>query len=185
MLFFGKNPQNIKPAFTIKSASFFGNDISSNRYRNKPGDFKGTIPELFEQGMKFFTNNLRYIQKSESFNSKGELEISRIALEELLQNALVHRDYFKNAPIRLFILEDRIEIISPGALPNSLTVEDIKYGNPVIRNNQIVSFSTHVLPFSGLGSGIKRALAAQPDIELVNDTAGEQFIVKIPRAKYE
>ena len=181
LLFFGKNPQDIKPAFAIKAASFFGNDISSNNYRNKPDDIKGTIPDLFEQGMKFFTNNLRYIQKSESFNSKGELEISRIALEELLQNALVHRDYFKNAPIRLFILDDRIEIISPGALPNSLTVEDIKYGNPVIRNNQIVSFSTHVLPFSGLGSGIRRALTAQPDIEFINDAAGEQFIVKIPK----
>ena len=185
LLFFGKNPQDIKPAFSIKAASFFGNDISSNNYRNKPDDIKGTIPDLFEQGMKFFTNNLRYIQKSESFNSKGELEISKIALEELLQNALVHRDYFKNAPIRLFILDDRIEIISPGALPNSLTVEDIKYGNPVIRNNQIVSFSTHVLPFSGLGSGIRRALAAQPDIEFINDASGEQFSVKIPRVKLD
>jgi len=181
LLFFGKAPQSIKPAFTIKAASIFGNDISSNRYKNKPDDIKGTIPELYEQGMKFFINNLRYIQKSESFNSKGELEISKTALEELLQNALVHRDYFKNAPIRLFILDDRIEIISPGALPNSLTVEDIKYGNPVIRNNQIVAFSTRVLPFSGLGSGIRRAYAAQPDIELINDAAGEQFIVKIPR----
>jgi len=183
LLFFGKAPQDVKPAFSIKAASFFGSDISSNNYRNKPDDLKGTIPDLFGQGMKFFANNLRYIQKSESFNSKGELEISKIALEELLQNALVHRDYFKNAPIRLFILDDRIEITSPGALPNSLTVEHIKYGNPVIRNNQIVAFSARVLPFSGLGSGIRRALAAQPDIEFINDAAGEQFIVKIPRAK--
>ena len=183
LLFFGKEPQNIKPAFAVKSVSFYGNDISSSRYRNKPDDLKGTIPALFEQGMRFFTNNLRYIQKSESFNSKGELEISKTALEELLANALVHRDYFKNAPIRLFIFDDRVEIISPGALPNSLSVEDIKYGNPVIRNIQCVAFGMHVLPFSGLGSGIRRVLAAQPDVEFINDAAGEQFIVKIPRAK--
>ncbi len=107
--------------------------------------------------------------------------MSPIALEELIQNALVHRDYFKNAPIRLLIFDNRIEIISPGKLPNSLTVEDIKYGNPVIRNNQIVAFSIHVLPFSGLGSGIKRALNEEPNIELINDVDGEQFIVKIPR----
>jgi predicted HTH transcriptional regulator len=185
LLFFGKTPQNVKPALAVKAVSIFGSDISSSRYRNKPDDLKGTIPDLFEQGMKFFTNNLHYIQKNESFNSKGELEISKTALEELLQNALVHRDYFKNAPVRLFILDDRIEIISPGALPNSLTVEDIKYGNPVIRNNQIVSFGMHVLPFSGLGSGIRRALSAQPDVELINDATGEQFIVKIPRAKLD
>ena len=181
LLFFGKNPQIIKPAFVIKAVTFFGNEVSSTKYRNKPDDIKGTIPELFEQGMKYFKNNLRYVQKSESFNSKGEPEIALIALEELLQNALTHRDYFRNAPIRLFILDDRVEIINPGALPNSLTVDEIKYGNPVIRNNLIVAYSTQVLPYSGLGTGIKRALAIEPDIEFVNDTEGEQFIVKIPR----
>jgi hypothetical protein len=37
------------------------------------------------------------------------------------------------------------------------------------------------LPFSGLGSGVKRALAEQPNIELINDIEGEQFKVIIPR----
>lgn len=183
LLFFGKEPQSIKPAFTIKAVSYFGNDISGNQYRNKPKDFTGTIPELFKKGMDFLKSNLSFIQSGESFNSPGKLEVSSIALEELLQNALVHRDYFKNAPIRLFIFDDRIEIISPGKLPNNLTVEEIKFGNPVIRNNQIVSFSIHTLPFSGLGSGIKRALAEQPNIELINDIEGEQFRVIIPRSK--
>ncbi|NUM43014.1 MAG: ATP-dependent DNA helicase RecG, partial [Leptospiraceae bacterium] len=144
-------------------------------------DFTGTIPVLFEKGMDFLKSNLMFIQSGESFNSPGKLEVSSIALEELLQNALVHRDYFKNSPIRLQIFENRIEIISPGKLPNSLTVEEIKFGNPVIRNNQIVSFSIHTLPFSGLGSGIKRALSQQPNIELINDIEGEQFRVIIPR----
>lgn len=183
LLFFGKEPQSIKPDFTIKAVSYFGNDISGNQYRNKPKDFTGTIPELFKKGMDFLKSNLSFIQSGESFNSPGKLEVSSIALEELLQNALVHRDYFKNAPIRLFIFDDRIEIISPGKLPNNLTVEEIKFGNPVIRNNQIVSFSIHTLPFSGLGSGIKRALAEQPNIELINDIEGEQFRVIIPRSK--
>ena len=181
LLFFGKSPQSIKPAFTIKAVSFFGNSIEGNQYRSKPKDLKGTIPELLEKGMNFLMSNLHFIQTEKSFNSQGKLEISSIALEELLQNALVHRDYFKNAPIRLLIFDDRVEIISPGKLPNSLTVDEIKFGNPVIRNNQLVAFSTHTLPFSGLGSGIKRALDEEPEIELINDTAGEQFIVKIPR----
>jgi len=185
LLFFGKDPQNVKPAFTIKAVSYFGNDIAGNQYRSKPKDLKGTIPELFEQGMKFLMSNLAYLQSGESFNSQGKLEISRVALEEILQNALVHRDYFKNSPIRLLIYDNRIEIISPGKLPNSLTVEDIKFGNPVIRNNQIVAFSTHTLPFSGLGSGIMRAIEEEPNIELINDVSGEQFIVKIPRPEKE
>jgi ATP-dependent DNA helicase RecG len=181
LLFFGIDPQSIKPAFTIKAVSYFGNDVAGNKYRSKPKDLTGTIPDLYEKAMTFLSNNLHYIQTEESFNSPGKLEVSQIALEELLQNALVHRDYFKNSPIRLFIFDDRIEIISPGKLPNSLTVEDIKYGNPVIRNNQLVAFSTHTLPFSGLGSGIKRSLEAEPNIILINDTEGDQFIVKIPR----
>ncbi len=185
LLFFGKSPQSVKPAFTIKAVSFFGNSIEGNQYRSKPKDLTGTIPELFEKAMSFLTSNLDSLQNEESFNAQGKLEISQIALEELLQNALVHRDYFKNSPIRLLIFDNRIEIISPGKLPNSLTVEDIKYGNPVIRNNQLVAFSTHTLPFSGLGSGIKRALDQEPDIELINDTEGEQFIVKIPRPEKE
>jgi ATP-dependent DNA helicase RecG len=183
LLFFGKDPQAIKPAFTIKAVSYYGDDVAGNNYRNKPGDLKGTIPELYEKAMSFLLSNLHYLQTGESFNTPGKLEISRIALEELLQNALIHRDYFKNAPVRLFIFDHRVEIISPGKLPNSLTVEDIRFGNPVIRNNQLVAFSTHTLPFSGLGSGVKRALEAEPNIELINDVEGEQFIVKIPRPK--
>ncbi len=185
LLFFGKDPQNIKSAFTIKAVSYFGNDSAGNQYRSKPRDLTGTIPELFEKGLDFLNSNLNSIQSGTSFNSQGKLEISRIALEELLQNALVHRDYFKNSPIRLMVFDNRIEIISPGKLPNSLTVEDIKFGNPVIRNNQLVSFSTYTLPFSGLGSGVKRSIQEEPNIEFINDVEGEQFIVKIPRPMKE
>ncbi len=184
-LFFGKEPQRIKPAFTIKAVSFIGNDISGTQYRSKPADFRGTIPQLFEEAMSFLKANLQYLQDGQGFNSNGKLEISEIALIELVQNAMVHRDYFKNSPIRILIFDDRVEIISPGKLPNSLTVEDIKYGNPVIRNNQLVAFASRTMPFSGLGSGIRRAITEQPDIELINDTEGEQFIVKIPRPSKE
>ena len=181
LLYFGKSPQNIKPAFTVKVVSFFGNDLAGNQYRTKPEDLKGTIPMLFKQGMDFLKSSLRHVQRGRNFNSIGILEIAEGALVELLQNALIHRDYFKNAPVRLLIFDNRVEIISPGKLPNSLTVEDIRYGSPAIRNNQIAMFSAHALPYSGLGSGIKRALAEQPDIEFINDENGNQFIVKIPR----
>jgi predicted HTH transcriptional regulator len=185
LLFFGKEPQSIKPAFTIKTVSYFGNDLAGNSYRSKPKDLKGTIPELFKQGMDFLQSGLRHTQQGQNFNSVGILEMSEIALTELLQNALIHRDYFKNAPIKLLIFDDRVEIISPGKLPNSLTIKDIKFGNTVMRNNQIAMFAVHTLPYSGLGSGIKRALKEQPNIEFINDMEGEQFIVKIPRPKEE
>jgi Predicted transcriptional regulator containing an HTH domain and an uncharacterized domain shared with the mammalian protein Schlafen len=138
LLFFGIEPQNFKPVFTIKTVSYFGNDIAGNNFRNKPNDLTGTIPELYKQGMLFLTASLFHLQKEADFNSKGVLEVSKIALEEILQNALLHRDYFINAPIRILIFDNRIEIISPGTLPNTLTVEEAKFGNPITRNHQLV-----------------------------------------------
>ena len=181
LLFFGKEPQIFRPAFTIKAVMYIGNDIAGDNYKSKPEDLKGSIPELFKQGMMYIKSCIMYKQEEQGFNSKGIPEISIIALEEVLQNALIHRDYFKNSPIRLMIFDNRVEIISPGKLPNSLTVEEIKYGNPVIRNNQIVLFASHTLPYSGLGSGLRRAFANQSDLELENDVAGEQFIARFPR----
>ncbi|MFH1897886.1 MAG: RNA-binding domain-containing protein [Candidatus Desantisbacteria bacterium] len=180
LLFFGKEPQNYKPAFCIKAVSFWGNSIGGNEYRDSR-DIIGTIPDMFNEGIRFLEINLKHTQQDQNFNSIGILEISRIALEELLQNTLLHRDYFKNSPIRLMIFDNRVEIISPGKLPNSLTVEEIKYGNPVIRNNQLVAYAVHSLSYKGLGSGITRSLELQPNIEFINDVDGEQFIVKIPR----
>lgn len=179
-LFFGKNPQSIKPTLCIKCVAFYGNSIGGSDYRDSR-DVNGTIPVLYDEGMAFFKRNLLHTQQGQNFNSQGILEISEVALQELLENALIHRDYIKNAPIRLLIFDDRIEMISPGSLPNSLTVEEVRYGNPVVRNNLMVSYAIHALPYRGLGSGLKRAYEVQPNIELINDIYGEQFTVIIPR----
>ena len=173
LLFFGNEPQSLRPAYTIKAVMFAGNDIGVNNYRSKPEDLKGTIPELFKQGMMYVKSCIKYLQNGQGFNSHGIPEISTIALEEVMQNALVHRDYFKNAPVRLLVFDNRIEIINPGRLPYSLTVEEVKYGNSVIRNNQIALFASRTLPYSDLGSGLRRVFANQPDMELENDIEGE------------
>ncbi|MBN2532159.1 MAG: putative DNA binding domain-containing protein [Spirochaetales bacterium] len=180
LLLFGKNPQHYKPVFIIKAVSFFGNDITNTEYRDSE-DIAGNLAQQFKNGIAFIMRNIRKIQKDQHFNSIGVPEISRIALEELLQNALIHRDYFKNAPVRILIFDNRIEIISPGKLPNNLTVENIILGNTVIRNNIITSFASKLLPYRGLGTGIRRALKKEKDLQLHNDTDGDQFIVTIPR----
>jgi predicted HTH transcriptional regulator len=180
LLFFAKDPQLYRPAFCVKAVAFFGNDIGSTEYRDSR-DITGTVPELFREGMNFFNANLKHIQAGQNFNVPGKLEISDVALEELLQNALVHRDYSKNAPIRLMIFDNRIEIVSPGCLPNSLTVESIKLGNAVVRNNLLITYCAKLMNYRGFGSGIIRATNHQDGIEFINDIDGEQFIVKIPR----
>ena len=155
--------------------------MGGSHYRSKPADLQGTIPELFAKCMDWLRGNLKNVQDGQNFNSVGHLEINEEALVELVENALVHRDYFKNAPVRILLFDDRLEIISPGCLPNSLTVEEMKYGNVVVRNPLMVGFAVRTMPFSGLGTGIVRALEREPDMELCNDREGDQFKIVIPR----
>ena len=91
-----------------------------------------------------------------------------------------------SAPIRLFIFDNRIEIISPGHLPNNLTVEKIRVGNSNIRNPILVSYvAKGLLPYHGLGSGIRRALEQWPQIDFVDDREGCLFTVTIHRKMME
>lgn len=180
LLVFAKYPQKYKPVFCVKAVSFFGNSLGGSDYRSSK-DIEGTIPEIFEETMQFFTSNLNHIQAGQNFNSTGKLEVSQTALEELLQNALVHRDYSRNSPVRVMIFDNRIEIVSPGSLPNSLTIENIKMGHAAVRNNLIASYCSKLMIYRGFGSGIIRALENQPDIELINEEEGGQFKAIIPR----
>lgn len=97
------------------------------------------------------------------------------AIIELLVNALIHRDYFTSASIRLLIFSDRIKIISPGHLPDSLSIEDIRLGATNRRNPTLTEHATHILPYRGMGSGIPRALDEWPNIRFESEMTGNQF----------
>ena len=181
LLLFGKNPQQFRPTFTVQCVSIVGNEISSNEFRDKEEPFTGNLKELYDKTLSFITRNLKKIQKEESFNSQSELEIPIETIEELLVNALIHRDYFISSSIKVFIFDNRIEIISPGKLPNTLSIDNIKIGTSIPRNPILFTNARYVLPFVGVGSGIPRAFENSPDLELVNDTNRELFISIIKR----
>ena len=180
LMFFAKNPQQFRPLISIKAIAFYGNSIAGSEYRDSR-DILGTVPEMYREGMAFFKSNLRHTQQGQSFNSLGILEISTAALEEMLQNALIHRDLTRNATIRLLIFDNRVEIISPGALPNSLTIENIKLGTTVSRNSLFVTFASRLTKYRGIGSGILRVITDHPDTQLINDIDCQEFKVIIPR----
>jgi ATP-dependent DNA helicase RecG len=114
-------------------------------------------------------------------NTQDDLEVALPALEELVFNMLLHRDYFISGPWRVRMFDNRIELISPGALPNNLTVENIRNGVSNIRNPLIASYAAKKLPYRGIGTGILRALAAVPDLELESDHDRNLFTARIPR----
>ena len=181
VLLFAERPEWIKPQFIIKAIRYPGNGIHVSEYLDTE-DFTGTFPDVFEGAMAFVMRNLRKIQAGKGVNAPGVPEIPPVVFEELLVNALVHRDYLISAPIRLFIFDDRIEIISPGHLPNNLTVEKIRAGNSNIRNPILASYvAKGLLPYRGLGSGIKRALEDWPEIDFTDDQEGDLFTVTVHR----
>ncbi len=179
-LLFAKYAHFRLPAFIIKAAAYPGNDIDEANYTDSR-DIIGKMSDIFQQSISFINVNIKQKQNQKSVNSTGEPMIPRIVLEELIANALIHRDYFVMAPIRIFIFSDRIEIISPGHLPNNLTVQNIISGNSNIRNPILASFATKLLPYRGLGSGIRRALKAYPNIVFTDDRNNNLFKVVIKK----
>jgi ATP-dependent DNA helicase RecG len=181
VLLFAEQPERIKPQFVLKAIRYPGNDIHSTLYLDTE-DFSGPLRKVFDDSLAFVMRNLHKVQAGRGVNAPGTPEIPPAVFEELLVNALVHRDYLVSAPIRLFIFDNRIEIISPGHLPNNLTVEKIRVGNSVIRNPILVSYvAKGLLPYHGLGSGIKRALDDWPEIDFTDDRDGLLFTATVHR----
>ena len=180
-LFFGKHPEYNCPTCMVKAVSFFGNDLAGTQYRDSK-EILGNMPQLYDKTMAFLKANLHNVQEEgASFNTLGKLEIAEEVLEEVVQNALVHRDLLRPAPIRLFVFDNRVEVISPGALAGGLTEEDIRNGKTYQRNPYMATFATNALYYKGIGSGIVRILAEYPEIRLENDVNGKEFKVAIPR----
>lgn len=174
-----KNPQKFKPLFTIHCVRFDGSTIATDKFIDKENPFEGDIKTVFEHTISFIGRNINKAQTEESFNSTPSWLVPREVFEELVVNALLHRDYFINATIKIFMFDDRIEIISPGKLPNSQTVEKIKLNSSVPRNPILVTNASHILPYSGVGSGIPRAINKYPNIEFIDDRNTDLFIAII------
>ena len=179
-LLFAKHPEKVVPQFFISAVWFAGTDIAGEKYHGSE-DIRGTLPQLYQRGLDFMKRALNRPQNGKDFNTLGALEIPEVVLKELLVNALIHRDYFIRDSIKIFVFDDRIEIRSPGKLPNNLTEAQIRAGIRRSRNTILASLAPDVLPYRGIGSGILRSLKAWPHIEFVNDKDAEQFTVKIAR----
>ena len=181
VLLFAERPEWIKPQFIVKAIRYPGNAIHVSEYLDSE-DFAGPLPQQFAGALAFVMRNLRKVQAGQGVNAPGAPEIPPTVFEELLVNALAHRDYLISAPIRLFVFDNRIEIISPGHLPDNLTVPKILAGNSIIRNPILVSYiAKGLLPYRGLGSGIKRALEDWPQIEFSDDRDGNLFTATVHR----
>ena len=182
-LLFAKNAYQLLPEFTIKAVWFKGVDRAGTEFRDSRV-LTGTLAQQYEQGMAFCRKWNSRIQTDPSINSPAADEVPDLVFEELLTNALIHRDYFIQDSVKIFIFDDRIEIRSPGRLPNSLTVEQMRHGVRRDRKPVLASFAYDVMQYRGLGSGILRALKAVPGllIEEADETEEVTVTIPVPRA---
>jgi predicted HTH transcriptional regulator len=179
VLLFGKYPQRWLPAYTVKCISYVGNSVGGTMFRDKvrDSDMEGCLLHQYETVMNFFTRNLKNVQVEREFNSLGKLEIPYAALVEFTVNALVHRSLNWKAPVRVFIFDDRVEIHSPGELPNGLTVNDILKGTSMPRNEFLFTNANYLLPYTGAGTGIIRAMDEKPEVSFENLESAHEFVV--------
>lgn len=144
---------------------------------------EGNLLHQYDTIMDFFTRNLHNVQVEEEFNSMGKLEIPYTSLVEFTVNSLVHRSLNMKAPVRIFIFDNRVEIHSPGALPNGLTIDDIKAGTSMPRNMFLFNNAIYLLPYTGVGSGITRALDEDVNVTFMNNDKAQEFIITVWRGE--
>ncbi len=183
ILFFGENPQHYIPHGRISAAYIEGEDISIPPSDGK--NFEGTVPRIFEDCMRFLKVYVKEKHIIKGLEPEKYPEIEDFVLREALVNAIAHRDYTISAPVRILIFNNRIEFHTPGKLPNTVTIENMKIGGAhVLRNPTIYNLLGKMGLVTDIGSGIRRI------IESVKKTVGHdvnlevtesEFILTIPR----
>ncbi|MBF0453158.1 MAG: putative DNA binding domain-containing protein [Candidatus Magnetomorum sp.] len=101
---------------------------------------------------------------------------------ELIVNAVVHRDYSIQSKINVRMFPDRIEIITPGRLANTVTVEKMKAGISVPRNPILIKFMQNFRYADQLGRGIPmimKALEEMPGFNIILEEKEDQFYAVI------
>lgn len=141
----------------IKCAKFKG--TTKDEFIDRK-EFKGMLYEVVEQIIGFLKTHLSNKGTFGAIQRVDKYEIPIEALREAVVNAIVHRDYSIESDIKIAIYDDIVEIISPGVLPKTITLEEIKEGISEIRNKVIARIFKEINFIEQWGSGISRIINA-------------------------
>jgi ATP-dependent DNA helicase RecG len=192
LILFGKNPRRYLKQAGLRVMAFQGDDkdyqtaldeildgAMVGRWDMSNGDKRlidGGIIERFMQAMTPFIS-----QQSAEVNIELRRETQWFypleAVREALINALAHRDWTRFVEIEVSAYSNRLEIISPGTLPNSMTVEKMKAGQRSPRNTIVMEVLRDYgyVDYRGMGVRTKivpltKALTGkEPEFELTED----------------
>jgi ATP-dependent DNA helicase RecG len=135
ILLFGKNPRFYMPGAYVQFLKLPGIDLTDmpENQAEVSGDLHSVLRELEVRLRQLIQTSMRPISMLEE---KLLPDYPEWALRELLMNAVMHRNYDSNSPIRFYAFDDHIEIQSPGGLYGEATPENFptrnSYRNPVI-----------------------------------------------------
>lgn len=179
LLIFGINPQKYLHNAGISFAHFNGSEITEELLDKQ--NINGNLDYQVDLGLSVIKNNL--------LNPSGIKGTKREALgflyedkvfRELLVNSCVHRNYsITGSRIRIFLFNNRIEFISPGRLPNTITIEKLRGGVSYAINPIIVKFMENLRYIDKLGRGIPMVCkeAEKNNKQVIFKEIGEEFKV--------
>jgi ATP-dependent DNA helicase RecG len=198
LLLFGKEPQRFLPQSAIEAVAFPGHEKdyaaierSTFRgpivglFRKHASDLKLVDPGLIEQSASFVKRNT--IPAAELLNGTVRIDKPRYpdeVIREAVVNAVVHRDYLLSATdIELSLYADRLEITSPGRLPNGVTVEKMKTGCRAARNQLLKDVLRDYGYMEHIGMGVPRkiirGMKAHNGTEPEFIVTEEQFLLRL------
>jgi len=153
MLIFGKLPQQKLPQSSIQFAVFNGVSLIDELLDKH--EIKGTLPEIIQQTKTKIETFLPNPSTILGMKRDEQQTISGKVLREAIVNAVCHRDYsINNRKTTVYLFKDRIEITSPGRLPNTLNIEKILTGNSAPRNHFLLKYLDNLKFIDGLGRGV-------------------------------
>lgn len=198
ILLFGRTPNRFLPQAGIDAAAF--QSANKEYAASERSALRGPITPLLsdageivetglvEQALAFVQRNTTVVGHLEEGGVRRE-EIPaypREAVREAIVNALVHRDYLlSSTDIELSIYADRLEVVSPGRLPNGITPARMLTGCRSARNQLIKDIMRDYRYLEHSGMGVPRKIVKcmkehnGTDPVLIED--GERFTVRLIR----
>ncbi len=166
ILLFGKDPQKFFVQAKIRAARFKGTE---GRDFLDMKVLEGTIPDLREKALAFIAEHIKHAVFFDANQRFDKWEYPFRALEEILNNALVHRDYWSNADTHLSIYDDRIEIWNPGELPKPLTPTLLMRKHLSIPRNRFLAERLFYIKYiEHWGQGTNRVVATMREEKLAD-----------------
>jgi ATP-dependent DNA helicase RecG len=169
MLLFGRTPNHFLPQAGIDAAAFPGTekDYAARERAGLRGPMtpllnaEGAVVEngLVEQALDFMRRNTPVAAVLENGRRIDKPAYPSEVLREGIVNAVIHRDYLlSGTDIELAVYSDRLEIISPGRLPNGITTERMRTGCRAARNQLVKDVMRDYGYLEHMGMGVPRKI---------------------------